>query len=96
MTKWLSKKGKSRKKKSQYKTKVSSYTTCLFSNPTFFSGLASSYSTCGNYYTFHYSATEREADFRALYCDWMAVGEDLDEAIKKELRANNFHELLNE
>jgi hypothetical protein len=41
-------------------------------------GIGSAMNIVGNYYSFNYSKCEKEADFKALRCDWEMVGTDLD------------------
>ena len=52
-------------------------TTYLFSNTNFLMGIGSAMNIVGNYYSFNYFKSEKEADYKALRCDWEMVGADL-------------------
>ncbi|PXY41198.1 hypothetical protein DMB65_09600 [Flavobacterium cheongpyeongense] len=64
-------------------TKVKHKTDYLFSKCTFWRGIGSVFNVPGNYYEFHISETELEADHKALTSDWENIGEDIREAKKK-------------
>jgi hypothetical protein len=51
--------------------------TFLFSNPSFINGAAHILDFWGLYTSYNHSSTRMEADVRALYADWGAVGDDL-------------------
>ena len=38
----------------------------------------------GNYFTFNYSASDEEADAKALRSDWQMVGADITQALEEE------------
>jgi hypothetical protein len=53
----------------------------LFPRMSFLSGAASVFALAGNFYCFNASATESEADAKALFSDWSMVGQDLQNSI---------------
>lgn len=56
--------------------------TCgLFSEPSFIEGIARLFDFGGTLNTYNSSKTDDEADKKALYSDWVAVGEDLKKAV---------------
>ena len=56
----------------------------LFYRPSFFSGLARTLDLFGLYDDYNISQSGEEADAKAIYSDWKAVGADLKEIISKE------------
>jgi hypothetical protein len=59
-------------------------TDLLFAESSFLTGAASAINIAGNFYQFNSSATEVEADHKAIKCDWAMVGQDLRIACEKE------------
>lgn len=53
----------------------------LFANSSFWIGMGSVLSVFSPYYTFNSSATEKEADRKAIESDFGTVGEDLRKAL---------------
>lgn len=49
----------------------------------FVTGMGSAVGLAGNFYGFNYSKTPTEADVRALRADWVMVGRDLADVMKK-------------
>lgn len=60
---------------------MSEYTTFLFARPSFLEGLARIFDFSGALNEYNISATPEQADARALRSDWMAVGDDLRNAL---------------
>ena len=60
-------------------------TDFLFSQMNFTVGAGSVLNLAGNYYEFNTSASDNEADLKALNSDWSSVGNDISESIKKIL-----------
>jgi hypothetical protein len=58
-------------------------TDFLFSKMSLLTGAASAFNLAGNFYRFNHSATEAEADAKAIFSDWSMVGEDLRTAFKE-------------
>ncbi len=54
-----------------------SYSTRLFATPSVVEGVARLFDFAGNLNVYNDSASEAEADAKALKNDWMAVGADL-------------------
>jgi hypothetical protein len=48
----------------------------LFNTPTFFQGFASAFDIAGNYFRLRTSKSGIEADRKAMFDDWNAVGQD--------------------
>jgi hypothetical protein len=67
---------KSKRKKSDV------YTSYLYSNPSVWDGVATLWDLFGRFYDYDYSRTGREADTRALYSDYYAIGHDFWEAVR--------------
>lgn len=63
--------------------KANFHTDFLFSDSDFFVGAGSVLNIAGNYYNFAVSKTEREADIKAIRCDWGMVGQDISQAINE-------------
>ncbi|MFT5891937.1 MAG: hypothetical protein ACI9Y7_002044 [Dokdonia sp.] len=55
----------------------------LFNRSSYLTGLGSVMNVFGNYYEFNGSKTSKEADYKALYSDWKAIGDDITKATKK-------------
>ncbi|HLS29392.1 MAG TPA: hypothetical protein VK021_00905 [Flavobacteriaceae bacterium] len=49
----------------------------------FLVGLGSVLNIKGNYFQYNYSESVVEADFKAIYSDWLNVGRDIKESKKK-------------
>ena len=62
---------------------MSSKSTFLFADPSFIYGLAHILDFEGTFDVYNQSLTPAEADARALYSDWSAVGDELNEALKQ-------------
>jgi hypothetical protein len=58
-------------------------TDFLFPNSSFLTGAGSVFNIAGNYFGFNYSASDEQADSRALENDWGMIGEDILDVIKK-------------
>jgi hypothetical protein len=71
-------------------------TDFLFARASFLTGAASAINVVGNFYHFNYSSTDDEADSKAIRCDWMMIGRDLEIVCEKEagkhLKAPIIHE----
>ncbi len=52
-------------------------TDFLFANNDFIIGAGSVMNIGGNYYEFNYSDSPKEADRKAIGCDWGVVGQDI-------------------
>lgn len=52
----------------------------LFARPTFFSGMGRIFDFTSSLNEYNESKTPSEADAKALYLDWLAVGQDLQSA----------------
>jgi hypothetical protein len=59
-------------------------TDFLFAQASFLTGVASAINVIGNFYQFNSSATEMEADRKAIKCDWAMIGQDLRVVYEKE------------
>jgi hypothetical protein len=59
------------------------YTYFLFPRPSFFEGLARIFDFRNRLNLYNLSATAEEADARAIYLDWCAVGQDMRHAIRR-------------
>lgn len=59
-------------------------TDYLFYRPSFLSGLARTLDLFGLYDDYNISQTNEEADAKAIYSDWKAVGTDLQNVLSKE------------
>ena len=55
----------------------------LFAEPSFVEGVARVIDLGATLQEYNYSNTEKEADAKALYRDWLTVGQDLWVAIEK-------------
>jgi hypothetical protein len=60
---------------------MSHKTTFLFADPSLLNGAAHLLDFWGTYDSYNQSRTTQEADFKAIYADWRAVGEDLLAAV---------------
>ena len=59
-------------------------TDFLFARASFLTGVASAINVAGNFYHFNHSSSGEEADIKAIKCDMMMVGRDLEIAFEKE------------
>jgi hypothetical protein len=59
-----------------------SLTFYLFALPSFAEGYARVIDIGGNLNVYNYSSSPEEADYRALRCDWITVGQDIKGAIQ--------------
>ena len=57
----------------------------LFASPSALSGIARFFDMAGVYDVYNGSASEADADCKAVYLDWSCVGENLREALQKAL-----------
>jgi len=64
-------------------SKASARTDFLFACPSFGSGLARALDLGGTFDAYNSSATEEEADERAIASDWLVVGKDLSIALEQ-------------
>jgi hypothetical protein len=62
---------------------MSSRSTFLFADPSFVSGAAHILDFWGTFDTYNHSRTTQEADIKATFSDWRAVGEDLLAALNQ-------------
>jgi hypothetical protein len=58
-------------------------TDYLYARPSFLSGVARLFDFFGLFTRYNFSRTEEEADAKALYADWRAVGSDLAQALRQ-------------
>ncbi|TAE38320.1 MAG: hypothetical protein EAZ51_06100 [Sphingobacteriales bacterium] len=52
----------------------------LFTTPSFLIGAGSVLNIAGNYFSFNYSSSDRQADTKAISSDWGVVGGDIEKA----------------
>jgi hypothetical protein len=52
----------------------------LFTTPSFLIGAGSVLNIAGNYFSFNYSSSDRQADTKAISSDWGVVGSDIEKA----------------
>lgn len=52
----------------------------LFATPSFLIGAGSVLNIAGNYFSFNYLSSDREADSNALRADWGVIGGDIKKA----------------
>jgi len=64
-------------------SKATARTDLLFARPSFGSGFARALDLGGTFDAYNSSATEAEADERAIASDWLVVGNDLAVAIEQ-------------
>lgn len=66
--------------------KYNSFSNILFSTPNFLKGAARVWDLFGVLDTYNTSSTEQEADNKAIYADWVTIGNDIRNSIydKKE------------
>lgn len=57
-------------------------TARLFANPSLFEGMSRVFDILGNQDVYNVDATSEQADFKAIYSDWAAVGDHLFLAAK--------------
>ncbi|MGB1287071.1 MAG: hypothetical protein ACPG7F_11100 [Aggregatilineales bacterium] len=55
----------------------------LFAKPSFLTGVARLIDVFGKMNTYNTSATEEQADYNALYSDWLAVGDAMTAGIEE-------------
>ena len=55
----------------------------LFARPSFVEGMARIMDLSGSLQTYNYSETGEQADAKATYNDWKAVGKDIESAIRE-------------
>lgn len=68
---------------------ISFCTDFLVPSSSFVTGMGSAFNLAGNYYSYNTSEIEEEADKKAIYNDWVMIGQDLREAmlkVKKDLK----------
>jgi hypothetical protein len=58
------------------------YSNFLFADPSMVYGVARLLDFEGNFVEYNRSATPAQADARAMFCDWAAVGSFLDDSIR--------------
>lgn len=56
---------------------MGNYSTFLFAQPSFLEGFARAADVAGTLDDYNFSDTGLEADYRALWADWMAIGLDM-------------------
>lgn len=56
--------------------------TYLLPSNSFLVGFGSILNIFGIYFSYNYSKTEKEADYKAIACDWKMVGNDIRNALK--------------
>lgn len=61
--------------------KMLQFTSYLFSKASFLTGIGRIFDFSGSYERYNVSRTEKEADEKAMYLDWVAVGEDIRAAL---------------
>ena len=64
-------------------SKASARTDFLFAQPSFGSGVARGLDLYGTFGVYNSSASESEADERAIASDWLVVGKDLSDAMEQ-------------
>jgi hypothetical protein len=52
----------------------------LFTTPSFLIGAGSVLNIAGNYFSFNYSSSDRQADTKAISSDWGVIGSDIEKA----------------
>jgi hypothetical protein len=62
----------------------SSKSDFLFAQPSFLSGMARALDLSGTFDAYNRSRNGGEADLRAIWSDWLTVGQDMSEAINSE------------
>jgi hypothetical protein len=55
----------------------------LYATPSFISGAARVLDLYGTFDKYNSSATEREADYKAIWADWSVVGHDIFDAMRQ-------------
>lgn len=56
----------------------------LFARPSVTSGLARMFDFAGSFDDYNHSATEDEADAKAIFADWAVVGDSIRSAMEQE------------
>lgn len=64
-------------------TNLFNETGVLFAKPSFWTGIARLVDMFGTLSVYNESSSPEEADAKALYADWLAVGNDMRRAIRK-------------
>lgn len=64
------------------KNKLGEYTFFLFAEPSFTEGMSRVLDFGSTLQAYNVSFTTLEADYRAIYNDWKAVGRDIKDAIE--------------
>lgn len=59
------------------------YTTYLTPTSSFLTGAASAFNLAGNFYQYNLTGDDQLDDYLALRADWMAVGEDMRNAMSR-------------
>lgn len=59
------------------------YTTYLVSKSSILTGIGSIFDFAGSYQRYNTSDTDDEADAKATFLDWLAVGDDIKYALNK-------------
>lgn len=67
------------------------YSFRLFPRSSFISGMATIFNIAGNFYSYNYSKTPNEADSKAVWADWLAVGDDMRVSIELHKSKHNLH-----
>lgn len=62
---------------------IKNYAFYLFAKPSFSEGIARIFDFSNSLETYNTSKDEAEADNKATYLDWLAVGDDLSSVMKK-------------
>lgn len=64
---------------------MSSFSTFLFSSPSFYEGIARLVDFGGMLNSYNFSPTPEQADAVAMASDWQAVGTDIEAAMKADM-----------
>ena len=59
------------------------YTAYLTSKSSFLTGVGSIFDFSGSYQAYNASSSELEADAKAIFLDWLSVGDDMRSAAQK-------------
>jgi len=60
-----------------------SLSTYLFSIPSFLSGVARIFDLGATFSDYNESSSPYEADYNAIYLDWLMTGKDIENSVKK-------------
>ncbi|EHO07736.1 MULTISPECIES: hypothetical protein [Myroides] len=77
------------KKKANYRTDF------LLPKNNFLIGMGSVLNIAGAYFSYNYSKSEKEADYKAIYSDWKNIGDDFKVSIEKFEKDNKEELFLN-